>query len=477
MTSLAQFKAAQKKSPTPMAWASAAVLGGCFAILLVFNILTPLMSCDDFRYRLIYPTDQPLRTLGDVFVSQYHHYLLHNGRTIAHLLVQTFLLMGKGIFDLFNAAAFCLLVWAAAKLALGRQPMHWPALILSLGLLVHFNPAFGMTNLWLSGSFNYLWVMLCGAMLLLPYRLELDAPCPSGALATVGMFLLGLASGWGNENLSASVFLGTVCFLILHKVFCNGIRPWAWAGSLGCLLGLALLVLSPGQQARSAQFQDSRGFVTIVLTRFIHATHALALYGGLLLVVFGALFGALCLVKVPAQSRALCLCFLLLALAANYSMILSPVYYMRSFYPVLFFLVVAIGYSLHLLVQTAHWLKPIQGLAIGGLCAVLFFDLAFGGYDILNYAAMRQARDSQIRTAVAAGQTQIETYAIYPYTRFCGAWGISDLHKDPNHWMNTSTALYYGAKSLRAVEQKYYPFPGRDNFSSRVEDQVILKLE
>lgn len=477
MKSMFQSTAEPNKRRLHIAWGSAAVLGGCFLIMLVFNVLTPLMSCDDFRYRLIYPTDQPLTSLADVFVSQYQHYLLHNGRTIAHFLVQTFLLMGKWVFNLFNAAAFCFVVWAAAKLALGRQPVRPLHLILSMALLVHFNPAFGMTNLWLSGSFNYLWVMLWGALLLLPYRLELDAPWKTHRLAPVGMFLLGLLSGWGNENLSGAVFLGTLCFLILHKIFCKVVRSWAVTGSLGSFLGLLMLLLSPGQQARGAQFQDSRGFVTILLTRTIHATHALALYGGVLLLVFGALFGALCLVKARPADRALCLVYLLLALAANYAMVLSPVYYMRSFYPVLFFLVIADLYSLHLLVQTAGSLKPLHGLAAGMLCTVLFFDLIFGGYDILNYSTMRRARDSEIRAAVAAGQTDVETYAIYPYTRFCGAWGISDLHKDPDHWMNTSTALYYGADSLRATEQKYYPFPGLDSFSNRVENEVILELE
>lgn len=477
MTSIQQFWAQQKKRRPAILWGSAAVLAGCFFVMLLFNILTPLMSCDDFQYRLIYPTHQPVTSLADVFTSQYQHYLHHNGRAVAHTLLQTFLLLGKGVFNLFNAAAFCTLVWATAKLALGRQAVRPLYLLLSLGLLVHFNPAFGMTNLWLSGSFNYLWVILWGALLLLPYRLELDAPWTTGRLAPVGMFLLGVVSGWGNENLSGAVFLGTLCFLVLHKIYLHTIRPWAVAGSLGSFVGLMLLVLAPGLRARGSEFQDSRGFLTILLTRIIHATHALALYGGVLLVVFGALFGALCLVKARPMDRALCLVYLLLALAANYAMVLSPVYYMRSFYPVLFFLAAADLYCLYLLMQASTALKPLQGLAAGALCGLLFFDLLFGGYDILNYSTMRRTRDNEIRAAVAAGESDVQTYAVYPYTRFCGAWGISDLHRDPDHWMNATTAVYYGANSLRATEQKYYPFPGMDDFSNRIENEVILELE
>ena len=165
-------------------------------------------------------------------------------------------------------------------------------------------------------------------------------------------------------------------------------------------------------------------------------------------------------------------------LAANYALILSPVYYVRSFYAVLAFWVIAIGSALTGLAQHQPALGKLpQGLLSGGLCVLLCFDLVEGGYDILNYSIMRQVREDTILTQVAEGEKDIETYAIYPYTRFCGAYGQPDLRLDKDNWVNVNMALHLGADSLVVTEQHYYPFPGYDDFSNTVETELSYALE
>lgn len=472
------MKAFHKRQPSKASWGVCLILAAVFLVMLVFNLLTPLIS-DDYTYLMRYPTTEPIRSVTDVFVSQYHHYFLWGGRTVGLFLEQLLLFWGKGLFNLVNAAGFCLLVWAVTKLAVGQRAVTPLPLAVSLGLLVHANPCFGAVNLWVSGVASYLFPLLGAVCLLLPFRLELDRPWKAGRLAPVGMLFAGILAGWGNENTSGALVLAVLLFLVLIRVFQKKVPLWAITASAGALIGFLLLILAPGQWVRMDRASDDgRSLVTVLLTRIINATHSLWLYGSLLLVLFGALYLSLWVLPAKAKDRTLPLVYLILALAANYALILSPVYYIRSFYPVLAFLVMGILSCLSSLSSlSAHSSRLPQALLGGALCALLFFDLVNGGYDIASYSMMRHVREQEIRSLVQSGEQHIQTYAIFPYTRFCGAWGQPDLRRDPENWVNQNMAQHLGADSLTAVEQHYYPFPGYDDFSNTVESQMSFSLE
>lgn len=459
-------------------WGCAAVLGIAFFAMLVFNFLTPLIS-DDYTYLLRYPTSEPVENLGDIIESQIAHYMQWGGRTIVISLNQIFLWLGKWFFNPLNAAMFCVFVWACAKLAVGRRPVHPLLLVVVLAALVHFNPCFGAVNLWLCGSCGYLWPLALCLLFLLPYRLALDGLELQGAGAAVGIFFLGLAAGWGNENTSGMAVLAAAIFLVLLRVFLKKVPLWAWTGAAGCLTGFLLLMCAPGQWVRFEYAgSDGRSFLTVYATRVMNATHSLFLYGAWLLVAFGALYGLLILTKPGAKALVLPAVFCLLGLAANYALVLSPVYYIRSFYPVLAMLVCANASCIAALAQTrVDTARLLRGALAGLFSVVLVYDLAIGGYDILNYFTMRLVRDGEITAAVQAGETDVETYAVFPYTRFCSAWGQPDIRRDPGNWVNTNMALHLGADSIRAVEQHYYPFPGYDDFSNTVDKEMSLALE
>lgn len=469
----------QLKAKTPAQWGVAAILAATFSVMLVFNCLTPLIS-DDYSYLLRFPTHEPVESIADVFVSQFYHYMQWGSRTLGLVLEQLFLLAGKWLFNPINAAAFCLLAWVCAKLAAGRRPLHPFLLLAVLGFLVHANPCFGAVNLWVSGVCSYLYPLLFALCFLLPYRLELDGPWQCGRLAGIGMFFAGVAAGWSNENTGGTALLAALMFLLLLRVLCNHIPLWAVTGAAGCLAGFLLLMLAPGQWARQSGIgADPRSPLTVLLVRLMNATHTLKAYSLWLILLLGALYLALCLLRPGAKALALPPVFFLLALAANYALVLSPVYYIRSFYPVLAFLVLAIGSCLVSLAEVLPLRGRLpQGLVAGALCMLLCFDLLEGGYDIASYHTMRKVRDGEIARQVAAGVSEVETYAVFPYTRFCGAYGQPDLRRDPGNWVNVNMALHLGAGSIAATEQRYYPFPGYDGgISNTVETELSLELE
>lgn len=459
-------------------WGCAAVLGAAFLVMLLFNVLTPLIS-DDYSYFLRFPTHEPVRSFGDIVQSQIQHYLQWGGRTLVISLNQIFLFLGKGLFNPVNALVFCVSVWACAKLAAGSRPVHPLLLAAVLGALFHFNPCFGAVNLWLCGSCGYLWPLVFCLLFLLPYRLALDGLAWTGVKPAAGMFFLGLAAGWGNENTSGMAVLAAVAFLALVRLFTGKFPLWALTGAAGSLAGFLLLMCAPGQWVRfEFAGSDGRGFLTVYSTRIMNATHTLLLYGAWLLVAFGALYGLLALTRPGAKALVLPAVFCVLALAANYALVLSPVYYIRSFYPVLAMLVCANASCIAALAQArAQTARLLRGALAGALGVVLAYDLLVGGYDILSYYTMRRVRDEAIVAAAQAGEEDIATYAVFPYTRFCGAWGQPDIRRDPGNWVNVNMALHLGVGSIRAVEQHYYPFPGYDDFSNTVDQEMSLALE
>ena len=90
-------------------------------------------------------------------------------------------------------------------------------------------------------------------------------------------------------------------------------------------------------------------------------------------------------------------------------------------------------------------------------------QFVWAGYDIASFFVMKQTREQALLAEAAAGNTEVMTYAIEPYTRWCAGWGLPDLRQDPEDWVCADTAKYYGLESLSADEARTYPFPGKTN--------------
>ena len=98
-----------------------------------------------------------------------------------------------------------------------------------------------------------------------------------------------------------------------------------------------------------------------------------------------------------------------------------------------------------------------------GLVMAASVQFVWAGYDIASFFVMKQTREAALQASAAAGETEVVTYAIEPYTRWCAGWGLPDLRQSPEDWVCADTARYYGLESLSADEARTYPFPGRTN--------------
>lgn len=449
------------KSIHTKTWLFWGLIGITSLIMLIFNCLTPFVA-DDFTFALSFYTGEKLTGLWDVLQSQWTHYFTWSGRFVLKALDQWFTIQPKILFNLFNTAIFVglgLLIYHCAK---GRTDKHDPLLLaLIFASFWMIAPVFGQTNLWMCGSFNYLWASFFCFAAAAPYLLYLKQSFQAKRWTPLISFLLGILGGWSSENTSAGlavlVVLTTAWLFFTQKQ----VPLWTLTGVVGTIIGYLLLILAPGNYLREDAGTDSRGILTILATRFISALNMLWDYGLPLILLFAVLYWLLWQQKPTPNNLFVPLVLFIAGLAANFAMVLSPVYYPRSTHGVFMFFTAACASCLAQLELPAF--RSIVSSVTVALGVIVCFQVLYAGYDIASFYTMHRTRNALILEEKSQGATDIVSYSIEPYTRWCAGYGLPDLRSDPDNWISADMAMYYDLNSLSSCEAKTYPFPGRTN--------------
>ena len=131
-----------------------------FLVMLTLNNLTPLLA-DDYEY--LYKT----KSWMTILIDEYNQYMTWTGRSVVHIIARIFLLLPKGIFNVFNALAYTIVTYLVYRLTLQKQDEKYNSFrfIIIQVLFWLFTPAFGEVFLWETGSANYLW----GSLIILSF--------------------------------------------------------------------------------------------------------------------------------------------------------------------------------------------------------------------------------------------------------------------------------------------------------------------
>ncbi len=231
--------------------------------MLGLNLLDAPTLSDDMIYRFMWNADetapvQAIETIGDLFRSQWNHYLSTNGRFPAHLMAQFFLVfMPPVVIQVINTLLFVLLIHLCVRWVNSSNSLL--VAVLSCFLLFVVFQGFRTAILWSLGAFNYLWPLVAVLSFLLLLRRYNNL--------SVSLLLTPLAflAGWSHEALSIPVSVALVIYLIgvftsaLHPVHSSGVfaaAPPAKSIILPIfffLIGTALCILSPGIWNRAAE--------------------------------------------------------------------------------------------------------------------------------------------------------------------------------------------------------------------------------
>lgn len=428
-----------------------------FALTLVFILVsvlllnehTPLMM-DDYDYSFSWATGKRLDGVSDVLASQAVHYQLWGGRSVVHVLAQLFLYLGKPAFSIANALMYVLLLLEILYLAGHRwQACNGRTLFIAHTALMLTVPFFGTVFLWLDGACNYLWGTALAILPLLILKSEreggfFDAGCSHGILALP----VCLIAGWTNENAACGVLAAALMMMLWDGRNGRPVRSWRIAAWAAQALGVALMLLAPGNFARAAG-GASRGVVAELCYRFAVTSYCLLRYAG----VHAALLGILLLL---ARKRKASVCTermlipLGTALLSAYALVGSPQISDRSFTMVLVLMMSAwLSVLTGFTADGEGWMSRCR-LVLGCTAAALLIGVSVGAWrDVTAHEAAWLKQTGAMESAAAAGESDVTVSSVPAASRF--TMDIT-LASDPSAWPNSTLGKYYGLRVHTAEE-------------------------
>lgn len=459
-----------------------ASFAGIFLFLYILNYLTPMCFGDDYLYSFIWQGQPMFVPLGedvprvsswnDLFVSQKSHYLTWGGRTVAHILAQLFLWIGKDVFNFLNAFVGTLLVaeiyWCINR---GRVTWHFkPGTVCWIFFVLWaFTTGFSTVFFWLTAACNYLWTTAILIGFMIPYIKRyyyFDSGTDNNFLSTVGMFVFGVVAGWTNENSVCWVILLLILFIF---VYCKKqrIKNWMYAGLIGLIIGYAMLMLAPGNMVRLLAEQKGLSWITVnVLTK--HFSMFTMIFVFQIFLWFFSIRAILTLShmdllqeemkKEVLLAKVLCV----VAFGMTAIMFCSPKFPPRSSFPGTVQLIIAAGILLRL--QTEYKITLIKNNAGTFLfCVSCVYFLLTASVTIHDFYKMNQQVQKIIFSAQRAryetGNEVLEVNKIEKSSNTKDLLSgfhtvVYELTADENDWINISFARYYSIKGIRMIDAR-----------------------
>ncbi len=454
---------------------------GIFIFLYILNYLTPLSFGDDYLYAFVWQGNSMFVPLNenaarvsswhDLIVSQRSLYFTWGGRVTGQSLTQLFVWLGKDIFNVINALIGTVLIaemnWCMNK---GKASMSVrPAMVLwTFFVLWAFAPGFSDVFFWLTAACIYLWPAVLLLLFLLPYVQKYYAfqeKVGETGVFTIGLFILGVIAGCGNENSVCWIILLLLLFLWSNRKS-DGMETWMVAGFAGLTIGYAILILAPGNLARIYDGHGSNWRNLEILKHHFSILVVVLLYQAFLWYfslksVYKLRKDNSC-VSVLQKDIFLVRILLFTAFGMSATMLLSPEFPTRSGFPGTVPLVIAAGILLR--IQNENQIELIQFGAkkILVTLSVLYFMVS-ASVTIYNFYE-KQLHVHKILVAVdqlkQLSQKQILCVRPFRIVSF-GENLISGLHisnytldEDESNWKNVAFARYYGIKGIRMITDK-----------------------
>ena len=370
---------------------------GC--VMLLLNAHTPLMM-DDYDYSFSWSTGERVSGLVDVIASQAVHYRLWGGRSVVHTLAQLFLSMDKRVFDVANTLMYLLLLLEMYALARPRgRRWCWPLLLVAHSALFCGVPFFGTVFLWLTGACNYLW----GTTLALTPLLILRSSLEEGFFSHGKRFFLALPvcffAGWTNENTACGVLALMLVILISLRVKKRHVPRWLFAALAAQALGVAVMLLAPGNYARASGYgYDS--LIVELLSRLLTVAAYTVVYAG-------ALVAALVLVLGLAR-----------ALGVKRRTGRSPVASDRSWTGAVALALCGVMTVCGDIDEQVRSMDAAKLVALPLVCALLLIGGMQALSDVREHETAWAAQVARIEAAAAAGEESVAVEGVRSHSRF-----------------------------------------------------------
>ncbi len=424
-----------------------------YCTLVVLNFLTPLIA-DDFAYIA--------KTSGfsSIIHDEYLQYMQQNGRSVAHIMVRFFLLMPKIIFNFVNPLVFLYVVGIIYKMSnfSNLKFGSYRYLLITIAIFL-FVPKFGETILWETGAINYLWTFGIMISLLYLYHNKVvnnkNVKIPSFII-----FIIGILSGWCNENTSAGTLLLILGYMAIEwKINNKKVENWMKLGLLGEILGFVIMMTSPGNRIRSSWFTRSSWSLP---KRFLYGLNDVSnslSENAVVLIVITLMAIIFCIYLYRNKyNYILGILYFLVGVATCYSLSLSPTGngWSRSYFGGVMFIIVAFVICFPNLFNLDNFkiVNPIFTTLYVTLLLFTFFNFTSGFLDIINSNNQTKQRYAFIVSEKNKGNMnpEVADFEFYPNTKYPAySPDLSHIGPDPEYKYNKFTAEYFGVKTVRSI--------------------------
>jgi len=425
------------------------ILVSIFLSMLALNLLTPLIA-DDYSYALTYNHTR-IKNIIDIINYQSHHYMVWGGRTVAHSIAQSFLILPKHIFSIFNSLVYIILISLIYKIIKGKEKEDKPYLLLGIHFILYFlTPVFGQTCIWLIGSCNYIWTT--SIILFLIYQFKNKGDKKDSILRIILMLLLGIIAGWTNENTSFGLIVVLISSLIINKLNKEKITKWKISGLIGSIIGFITMIAAPGNYVRSERFVDNDFILVKWAKRFLNCTTGITEYCLPIIVIL--VVAITIYIYNHKKINNWVYAFILGSFFSVYSMVLSPEFPPRSWFGVIIYLSIA---SLILIYNLDKINKVFKPIIIDILVITSFIFIV----DYINLAKdineLRGTWKYRIETIKNSSDSPIVFYEYISTNNKNPNYQLSDIGIGKDEWPNKEISIYYnvGDKGIiRYVEEK-----------------------
>ena len=433
-----------------------------FFMVMIYEFLTPNMT-DDIIYGDIVAK---ATNFFDLFAQEFEHYINHSGRNIAHIILRIFLYTGnKAIFNVAASVVFVLISILIYLNVFHRKKYDlrvYQAIVILMWL---FDPAISNTVFWETGACNYLFTGAIMMTYITVFRILARDDNKSGARVVALMAILGLLSGWCNENSSGGVIFFSMLMLFTkfrEKKDFKSVSPWMYAGLIGNLTGFAIMILSPGNGARAEGAEEEHTGIMAVMARFLKITLNIKDYYLVILLVFIVIAIAIfyrtgTFSKFVSSARGMLL-FGLMFLATCYALIAVPESQLRTYYGAGLFLMTGIAAGFGFMVNEGFREDLVQIIATS-LVAILsiIFVLTYveEGANLARIKREFDERDAYLAEAAKGEEMVVEAPMLRPLweSRFSMAY-VSDICEDKFNWINMTYSEHYKLDYVIGVDRE-----------------------
>ena len=451
-----------------------------FILIFIFNVLTPMMTDDLFYSRTV----SEASSIGNLFAQEYTQYMTWTGRSVCHMILRFFLLTDKMVFNVANSVVFVLLTLLIYWNVEHKRKYDTPVYLLINLLLWMFGVVFRQTVLWETGACNYLWGSAIIMSFVTLYRYGLKRESGSGqeaggdvpkqavglkhpVLWAVFLPVLGVLAGWCNENSSGGGLLMVLLCLgfYLYEQKKNNagsgqlLKPWMVTGLIGQAVGLAFMVLAPGNAVRAAAREEEHSGLLGYMARFQKITLAVRENFLILLIIGLLLFIIVYYQKKSwkalwAYSRNGIL-WSFVFLATCYALVMTAEPQARAYFGAGVFLTIAVVQFFVDVEEREAIFASLKTGMISGMLLVMFFTYMDSGANLARIYREYNERDVYLTQKAEEGVTDVTVPMLRPdfETKYSDGYN-SDIQEDPGYWVNVAYASYYGFNSVSGVPRE-----------------------